>query len=593
MPILRQVILLTACAFPFLTSGVSDTAEINRLNKMARDFLQTNHDSASHYAETAFGLAQNISYQKGIANALITKGASLSRKGMNKEALGLFFQTLNIVEKIPDSNILATTFNWIGSAYLDQQNWELAMKYYKFFLSASEKLGDESGMGAGNNNVGTVLHETHQLEQALEYYQKANFHWEKSGNLRGVAGSLTNIGIIYGELGDYKKAFEFQERGLALSRSTGNKVFESISLSELGELYFKTKDYEKAIQVYHLALDLSNRLNYTEGRKSAYKGLVKVYQFLENYKLAYENFKALSAIKDSLFSAQSARSMAEISAQYETVKREKTISELKAHSQEQELKSFKKTVVLIFIFLALSLAFLFLFLRFKRRQKEARLKAAIEAAHNERARISRDIHDELGSGLTRLVHMAEQSQHADRSNADLTQEISSITNSATNLVSAVGDLVWSINPENGGLDYLIAKIREFAYDCEEVSGMKFQVTAPDNIPDFKLGSEAKKNIFLFAKEAIHNAVKHSGGKLVTILISFSGEEMEISISDDGIGFKGEDKAKTRHGMGNMRHRIESLSGKFFLRNAASGTGTCVAAIIPVRSIRFDGEKESS
>lgn len=214
-------------------------------------------------------------------------------------------------------------------------------------------------------------------------------------------------------------------------------------------------------------------------------------------------------------------------------------------------------------------------------QKEEKLKleterkemekhvAVLAAKQDERNRISVDMHDELGSGVTAIRLMSEivKSKMKD----DTLPEIEKISNSANELLNKMNTIIWTMTSSNDTLENMVAYIRSYAVEYFENTSIDCIFSMPASIPAREISGEKRRNIFLSVKEALNNVVKHSQSTVVRINVTIQ-DRLIIEIQDDGVGI---DLAKLRkfgNGLNNMKKRMTSINGEFNIENR-KGTRT--------------------
>ncbi|HLZ86193.1 MAG TPA: 7TM diverse intracellular signaling domain-containing protein [Puia sp.] len=203
-------------------------------------------------------------------------------------------------------------------------------------------------------------------------------------------------------------------------------------------------------------------------------------------------------------------------------------------------------------------------------RKEMEKQVAVLAAkQDERNRISVDMHDELGSGVTAIRLMSEivKSKMKDQT----LPEIDKISNSANELINKMNTIIWTMTSSNDSVENLIAYIRSYAVEFFENTAIDCYFTMPASIPPREISGEKRRNIFLSVKEALNNVLKHSQSSVVKINISVN-ERLIIEIQDDGIGINMEKLRKFGNGLNNMRKRMASIEGGFQIENQ-EGTRT--------------------
>lgn len=224
-------------------------------------------------------------------------------------------------------------------------------------------------------------------------------------------------------------------------------------------------------------------------------------------------------------------------------------------------------IEVLFLILALSMIWIHLL----RRQVEVRTRQLHEeirdreraqrerALEAERARIARDLHDDLGSDLTEISVLASSGQHPRNETPPTPDLFHSISQKARNLVMALDIIVWAVDPAANTLQSLADYLSSYAEDYLSASGIKCRFTIPMSFPAVILDGRVRHNLFMAVKEALHNIVQHSGAKGVELEIALQQNWLQITISDDGRGFDIE-KFAGGHGLKNLRARLEAVRG---------------------------------
>jgi len=184
-----------------------------------------------------------------------------------------------------------------------------------------------------------------------------------------------------------------------------------------------------------------------------------------------------------------------------------------------------------------------------------------QSLQRERLRISKDMHDEVGASLTKISIMSEIALR-DSSGGMEKDELQKIPTLSREVVDNIGQIVWALNPKNDKLDNLVGYLREYTSEFLESTNVTCEFHFPDSIPSLGLSAEARRNIFLVVKEALHNIVKHAQASKATLALNVSGGDVSLSIRDDGIGFSSEKENPHGNGLINMRKRIEEIGGAF-------------------------------
>ncbi len=197
------------------------------------------------------------------------------------------------------------------------------------------------------------------------------------------------------------------------------------------------------------------------------------------------------------------------------------------------------------------------------------------ALERERARIAQDLHDDLGSSLTRLSLLSGLIR-TDKDNPEQVEaHASKLAQSADQTVRALEEIVWAVRPGSDTLQSLMDYVAHFANELFDGNSTRCRLDLPHDLPATPLPPDLRHNIFLIVKEALTNALKHAGAGEVQVQAKISGNTLEILVRDDGKGFDSSSSSESRrNGLGNMRRRAEAIGGELELQSAA-GTGTTV------------------
>jgi ligand-binding sensor domain-containing protein/signal transduction histidine kinase len=203
------------------------------------------------------------------------------------------------------------------------------------------------------------------------------------------------------------------------------------------------------------------------------------------------------------------------------------------------------------------------------------------AVDRERARISRDMHDELGANLTSLSMITEIARRslADPGRAD--EQLQKAASIASHTVRKLDEIVWAVNPKADRLDNLAAYISEYAQEFFSTTEIRLRFDFPEQIPEVPLPSDVRHNVFLVVKEALTNIAKHSAATEANISIIVRDNHVTIELHDNGKGFEMA-ASHLGNGIKNMRQRIQSVGGLLDLQSGRSG-GTVVSIRIPLRT----------
>ena len=184
------------------------------------------------------------------------------------------------------------------------------------------------------------------------------------------------------------------------------------------------------------------------------------------------------------------------------------------------------------------------------------------ALERERARIAQDLHDDLGSSLTRISLLGSLLR-ADRNHPEQIEiHADKIAQAADQTVRALEEIVWAVRPGSDTLQSLVEYIAHFANELFEGNPTRCRLDLPSDIPTRPLPPDLRHNIFLIVKEALTNVLKHAGASEVNLQVKVAGAALEIVITDDGRGFDFNSAVsnRERNGLENMRRRAAVIGG---------------------------------
>lgn len=227
---------------------------------------------------------------------------------------------------------------------------------------------------------------------------------------------------------------------------------------------------------------------------------------------------------------------------------------------------FYKTIwFIIFCFLITS-GILALSIRAYTHQK---IKKQLEEAERqkmiymERLRISRDMHDDIGAGISKIAIMSEVAKNHN----DKKEILNKISLSSRELVDNISHIIWSLNPENDKLDNILSYIRQFTIEYFENTGIACKINFDILERNIRLSQEERRNIFLVIKESFNNILKYSHATEVDFSIKSKANTIIIEINDNGKGFDLENSQLKGNGLTNMAKRIKDIGGFFSIKTA--------------------------
>lgn len=208
--------------------------------------------------------------------------------------------------------------------------------------------------------------------------------------------------------------------------------------------------------------------------------------------------------------------------------------------------------------------------------KHKRELDVLNRLENERSRISKDLHDEIGSGLS-IIMMTSSN------NIESNQALSKINGYANELYSSMNSMIWLLNNEEQSGDVLFARIRATISEILEQANINYDIKFSEHIYDLVFNRDFSRNIYMIFKEAINNIVKHANADLVNIELSMDSSLITIQILDNGRGHDTKNLQTGGNGIKNMSTRAHSLGGTFEFLAMPESNQTKLSLKIPIKN----------
>lgn len=214
-------------------------------------------------------------------------------------------------------------------------------------------------------------------------------------------------------------------------------------------------------------------------------------------------------------------------------------------------------------------------------RRSAQALESEKTRQQERARIARDLHDELGATLARIAMLTDAAASPGETPSPVLQKVLGFSKEG---LQRLDEIVWAVNPARDTLDNMIDYLCKFAEGYLSDAGIRFRFESPERLPHVPVSSKVRHAVYMVVREAIHNAAAHSSPSIVRLRIAVESGECRVDIHDDGCGFDPARASTSRHGLENMRARIAEIGGRVDL-SSAPGSGTTVSIRLLLNSLK--------
>jgi len=212
------------------------------------------------------------------------------------------------------------------------------------------------------------------------------------------------------------------------------------------------------------------------------------------------------------------------------------------------------------------------------------------AVERERARIAKDIHDDLGASLTRITLLSQSARSELDQAPEAAADVDRIYRTARELTRAMDEIVWAVNPQHDTLDSLATYLGRFAQDFLNAVHLRCRLDVPMQLPPWPLSAEVRHNLFLAFKEALNNAVRHADASEVRVSLTIEPSGFALRVEDQGRGFANEEamapfdpgRPAAGNGLANMHQRLAEIDGRYDIQSTP-GKGTTVTFFVPIKN----------
>jgi signal transduction histidine kinase len=191
-----------------------------------------------------------------------------------------------------------------------------------------------------------------------------------------------------------------------------------------------------------------------------------------------------------------------------------------------------------------------------------------QAVEKERTRIATDMHDDFGAAISRIKFISEKMQLTQKANEGLVADLSKISVYSDEMAEKMNEIVWALNQRYDSCEDLVSFCRSYTSEYLQDKNIKLYFDS-GSVPDKKIQGELRRNIFLVLKEALRNIVKHAGATEVRVSFIFNND-IQLTIADNGKGFRPENIRRFANGLANMKKRIADINGSIYI-NGENGT----------------------
>ena len=567
----------------YIYSALKDSSAVpksenlaNCLNVMAvYHFNIHNFDSVIYYASR--GLKIFIDNGNPGGGIRMRKNIALAQRsqGEYQQALKSFFKILDFYKNDSNDVRVAATLNDIGNTYLYLKDYQKGIHYQNEALKYVE--GQDNNRLKGNiyNSFGYAYSAQGIDDSAIFYFEKSLKLKLKSGDIWGIVSARNNICTQI----DHKEYPKKHKDCLLALLKDQKRINDSKGIARTYMNLAVSDYYHKKCSLVIKRLDSAAfYLAFSDDiflKQKYLKQRAKALRKCGEDRLSYLYLDSLMKLNDSIFEFQKQKEIIELDTKYQTQQKEENIKMLEAKNELTTIKVQKQRwqiSFLIFFLITIVGGGTLVFFLLKQRQRKLKELAILKIREEERVRISRDMHDEIGSGLTKISFMGEQIklQNTDK-NSD---GIAKIIKQSRLLSKNLREIIWAIDPRNDNLPEMLFYFRNYVNDFCDNTNINCTISFADDIEGFEIASDIRRNLFLVLKEILNNIAKHADANNVNVSFYLENNLGFLIVEDDGKGF---DETIVRKGLGldSLKSRTKKLNGILNI-NSSMNKGTKVS-----------------
>ncbi len=566
-------------------SGLTSHQKIDTIVAIPFEIMNSQGQSTVEQYKYALKIAEEIKDDDRVGMVYEKMGLAYYYLGEYETSVLSMTKAIEAYEKSKNTVRIGSTYASIGYQ-MKRRNLPKSFEYMRQGISILKTTDDETALSASYNNIG-VLHQMNEdLDSALHYFYLGFYIVEAKKDSLGIPYSLNNIGQAFFAKGEYSKALSYYERSFKIREIKNDINGLAENYGFIGAVYFAQNQVEKAIESYLASMKISEEINYTYLCQVNSDQLANAYEKIGDYKQALFYRNKNQILKDKILNEQSNKVIAELEVQFDTERKEKELAIKTANVIQEKEKVRRRTSILIGVLITVAFLLfiaILIYRQLKTKQqhllKENQLKDLIaeketkNKVYKERMRISRDLHDNIGSQLTFLISSMDNMKHI--SNEDkLKFKLSDLSSFARLTISQLRDTIWAMNKDKLSVEDMQIRILSFLEIAKEsTKDIDFNFDNSVHHTDFEFTPAEGINLFRILQESVNNAIKYASPTRIEISMKEVQDSILFTVKDNGVGFEAE-SIKQGFGLRNMKARSEEINAIYVLKSEL-GVGTCV------------------
>jgi signal transduction histidine kinase len=541
-------------------------------------------DSALTLYQEGLAFHVRLADSASIANDLNAIGRVQMLRGDHGKAVDLYQQSLHIQEVIGNKRGICTSLANLGGLYLNQSDWNEALGYYRRAAAMAEELDDQHQLGTQLEEIGSCLEELDDTTGSMQAYRRSEAIRMAIGDHHGLVNVRNRLATLLLELHRPSEAKALFDQNVAMAREEDLPYGLSNALVGMSRVLLRTGEPALALAMALAADSAAIRAEELNLQRDAAAARYAALKALGRWQEALRAYERVVLLNDSILREENQRELLRSGFKYAYERAAETDS--LRHVAERTRTEAKHREQRTWLLASLVISAVLGSAAWVRMRYMARSKRAIEAAQEKlvvserareaaevRTRIARDVHDQLGSDLTKLALLSSEAKAlANEDPTALSDLAVDMERVATEANRSLGDIVWAVDPHHDSLAGLTERVRAHCERMLQWSHVAHTIDCRHEGPDTSLDPATKRDIYLILREALNNAIKYAKAEHIRVVLKTSASFVQFEVCDDGIGMSG--APKSGHGLENMRHRAEHIGGSLTIASNAR-SGTCI------------------
>lgn len=487
-------------------------------------------------------------------------------------------EALQIFEEEEDYDDLANSYGEFGYQ-MKRREFQKANDYMMKGLIIAEKYKVSTPTLAKlYDNYGVLKEMEGKIDSALLLYNKSLRLKYTLNDSIGIPYSLNKIANAKAIQKKFTEAYYYLNLSDKYRWKEKSDYGRADNFAYYGDFLSMEGNIDSAISYYKKSLELSLKNGYTFLVQYIYQQLSDLYQKKNDHVNALNYFRIYTNYKDSLTNIETNNKIAELEIAFETAEKDKLIA-------QKELLLKQRAILFIIIgtillFLSLAMTALYAYQSQKRKTITAEMNLTKRIAQeeserkiiNEKLRISRELHDNIGSQLTFIISSLDNLAYHKNGN-DWINKIKDLNNFTRSTLNELRNTIWAMKHENGNLSTLIVKIRDYLNRIKlSTENLNISITV-NTTREYNLNSNQLLNLFRIFQECIQNILKHSKATECQIIFSDTEDGFMMQICDNGIGIENSNTLEST-GMSSLDARAKEANGVFYIEKNNNSNGNC-------------------